>query len=79
MESGAVRIVTAGGTSPGAKALAAIRTAGPGELSGARMIAYDGGNPAVIAAASGEFVAKTQLAVEQTEMILACPKGDNAS
>jgi tripartite-type tricarboxylate transporter receptor subunit TctC len=35
------------------------------------MVTYDGGNPAVIAAASGEVIATTQLAVEQTEMIRA--------
>ena len=34
-----------------------------------RMVAYDGGNPAVIATAGGETVATTQLAVEQSEMI----------
>jgi tripartite-type tricarboxylate transporter receptor subunit TctC len=33
------------------------------------MVAYDGGNPAVIATAGGETVATTQLAVEQSEMI----------
>ncbi|MBX2806546.1 MAG: tripartite tricarboxylate transporter substrate binding protein, partial [Hyphomicrobiales bacterium] len=38
---------------------------------GARMVTYDGGNPAVLAAASGEVAATTQLAVEQTEMIKA--------
>ena len=37
----------------------------------ARMVTYDGGNPAVLAAASGEVDATTQLAVEQTEMIRA--------
>jgi tripartite-type tricarboxylate transporter receptor subunit TctC len=35
------------------------------------MVTYDGGNPAVLAAASGEVQATTQLAVEQTEMIKA--------
>jgi len=52
-------------------ALAAIKEAAEGELSAARMVTYDGGNPAVLAAAAGEVAATTQLAVEQTEMIKA--------
>lgn len=71
MESGDVTVGTAGVNSSGGMALAAIKEAAPGDLPGARMITYDGGNPAVIAAASGEVVATTQLAVEQTEMIRA--------
>ena len=71
MGSGDVTVGTAGVNSSGGMALAAIKEASGGDLSGARMIAYDGGNPAVIAAASGEVVATTQLAVEQTEMIRA--------
>ncbi|MGP1396282.1 MAG: Bug family tripartite tricarboxylate transporter substrate binding protein [Inquilinaceae bacterium] len=67
-ESGSsVTVGTAGVNSSGGMALAAIKEAA-GELN-ARMVAYDGGNPAVIAAAGGEVVATTQLAVEQTEMI----------
>lgn len=62
-----VTVGTAGINSSGGMALAAIKEAAGGEF-GARMIAYDGGNPAVIAAVSGEVVATTQLAVEQTEM-----------
>ncbi|MBL4813510.1 MAG: tripartite tricarboxylate transporter substrate binding protein [Rhodobacteraceae bacterium] len=62
-----VIVGTAGINSSGGMALAAIREAAGGEF-GARMVAYDGGNPAVIAAVSGEVVATTQLAVEQTEM-----------
>lgn len=69
MESGQVTVGTAGVNSSGGMALAAIREAAEGDLAGAQMITYDGGNPAVIAAASGEVVATTQLAVEQTEMI----------
>ena len=65
-----VTVGTAGVNSSGGMALAAIGEAAEGEL-GARMVAYDGGNPAVLAAASGEVVATTQLAVEQTEMIRA--------
>ncbi|MDO6731263.1 tripartite tricarboxylate transporter substrate binding protein [Marinovum sp. 2_MG-2023] len=71
MESGSVTVGTAGINSSGGMALAAIKESAEGELSGARMITYDGGNPAVIAAASGEVQVTTQLAVEQTEMIRA--------
>ncbi|MDT0682664.1 tripartite tricarboxylate transporter substrate binding protein [Roseicyclus sp. F158] len=71
METGSVTVGTAGVNSSGGMALAAIREGSGTELEGARMITYDGGNPAVIAAASGEVVATTQLAVEQTEMIRA--------
>jgi tripartite-type tricarboxylate transporter receptor subunit TctC len=60
---------TAGINSSGGMALAALRDETDGELAGARMITYDGGNPAVIAAASGEVQATAQLAVEQAEMI----------
>ena len=65
-----VNVGTAGVNSSGGMALAAIKEAAGGDIN-ARMVAYDGGNPAVIAAASGEVVATTQLAVEQTEMIKA--------
>jgi tripartite-type tricarboxylate transporter receptor subunit TctC len=68
MRSGEATVATAGVNSSGGMALAAIREAA-GEPFDARMITYDGGNPAVIAAASGEADATTQLAVEQTEMI----------
>jgi len=71
MESGSVTVGTAGVNSSGGMALAAIKEGAGKDLSGARMITYDGGNPAVIAAASGEVDATTQLAVEQTEMIRA--------
>lgn len=70
MKDGDVTVGTAGVNSSGGMALAAIREAVGGDFN-ARMIAYDGGNPAVIAAAGGEVVATTQLAVEQTEMIRA--------
>jgi len=66
----AVKVGTAGVNSSGGMALAAIKEAAKDEL-GARMVTYDGGNPAVLAAASGEVDATTQLAVEQTEMIKA--------
>ncbi|MGS4945836.1 tripartite tricarboxylate transporter substrate binding protein [Meridianimarinicoccus sp. RP-17] len=71
MESGSVTVGTAGVNSSGGMALAAIKESAEGDLPGARMITYDGGNPAVIAAASGEVQVTTQLAVEQTEMIRA--------
>ena len=64
----AVTVGTAGVNSSGGMALAAIEEAA-GDPFNARMVTYDGGNPAVIAAASGEVVATTQLAVEQAEMI----------
>lgn len=70
MKMESVTVGTAGVNSSGGMALAAIGEAAGGELS-ARMVTYDGGNPAVIAAASGEVIATTQLAVEQTEMIRA--------
>lgn len=65
-----VTVGTAGVNSSGGMALAAIGEAAGSEL-GARMVTYDGGNPAVLAAVSGEVVATTQLATEQTEMIKA--------
>ncbi len=70
MKTGNVTVGTAGVNSSGGMALAAIKEEA-GEDFSARMVAYDGGAPAVIAAASGEVVATTQLAVEQTEMIRA--------
>ncbi|WP_306119850.1 MULTISPECIES: tripartite tricarboxylate transporter substrate binding protein [unclassified Roseitalea] len=70
MKNEQITIGTAGVNSSGGMALAALREAA-GEDFSARMVTYDGGNPAVIAAASGEVMATTQLAVEQTEMIRA--------
>lgn len=71
MRTGDVTVGTAGINSSGGMALASIVEGVGEELPGARMITYDGGNPAVIAAASGEVEATTQLAVEQAEMIRA--------
>ncbi|WP_172294241.1 tripartite tricarboxylate transporter substrate binding protein [Pseudoruegeria sp. HB172150] len=65
-----VTVGTAGVNSSGGMALAAINEAA-GEEVKARMVTYDGGNPAVLATAAGETMATTQLAVEQTEMIKA--------
>lgn len=70
MKGSDVTVGTAGVNSSGGMALAAIGEAAGSEL-GARMVTYDGGNPAVLAAVSGEVVATTQLATEQTEMIKA--------
>ncbi|MGI1661541.1 Bug family tripartite tricarboxylate transporter substrate binding protein [Palleronia sp. KMU-117] len=70
MKGSDVTVGTAGVTSSGGMALAAINDAMGGAL-GARMVTYDGGAPAVTATASGEVVATTQLAVEQTEMVRA--------
>ncbi|MBU1176051.1 MAG: tripartite tricarboxylate transporter substrate binding protein [Alphaproteobacteria bacterium] len=65
-----ITVGTAGATSSGGMALSAINDAVEGGLA-ARMVTYDGGAPAVLAAASGEVVVTTQLAVEQTEQIRA--------
>ncbi|MEM8552403.1 MAG: tripartite tricarboxylate transporter substrate binding protein [Pseudomonadota bacterium] len=65
-----VTVATAGVNSSGGMALAAIRESA-GDGANAQMIAYDGGNPAVLAAASGEAMATTQLASEQAELIRA--------
>ena len=70
MKPAAVPLGTAGVTSSGGMALAAINDAVGGTLA-AQMVTYDGGAPAVTATASGEVVATTQLAVEQTEMVRA--------
>jgi tripartite-type tricarboxylate transporter receptor subunit TctC len=68
LKEGEVTVGTAGVNSSGGMALAALHEA-VGDPFNVRMVTYDGGNPAVIAAASGEVVATTQLAVEQAEMI----------
>ncbi len=70
MQAEGVTIGTAGINSSGGMALASIGEAVEGPLA-ARMVTYDGGAPAVMAAASGEVAATTQLAVEQSEMIRA--------
>lgn len=70
MKDSDITVGTAGVNSSGGMALAAIKQEVGGEF-GARMVSYDGGNPAVMAAASGEVMVTTQLATEQTEMIKA--------
>lgn len=64
-----VTVGTAGVNSSGGMALAALKQEA-GDLN-MRMVTYDGGNPAVIAAARGEVDVTTQLAAEQSEMIRA--------
>lgn len=62
-----ISVATAGITSSGGTALAALSDAAGGfEYN---MVTYDGGGPAAIATASGEAMVTTQLAVEQTELI----------
>jgi tripartite-type tricarboxylate transporter receptor subunit TctC len=69
MKAGEVpTVATAGVNSSGGMALAALKEAGGGD---GRMIAYDGGAPAALAAAGGEAQATTQLASEQAELIKA--------
>ncbi|MCB2054481.1 MAG: tripartite tricarboxylate transporter substrate binding protein [Geminicoccaceae bacterium] len=65
---GEVTVATAGVTSGGHNAMEAIAQAAGVEY---RHVTYDGGNPAVLAAVSGETQLTTQLASEQAEMIRA--------
>ena len=61
-----ITVATAGVTSSGGTAIASMAAHAGFDY---RMITYDGGNPAVLATASGEAMVTTQLAVEQAEMI----------
>jgi tripartite-type tricarboxylate transporter receptor subunit TctC len=63
---GKITVATAGVTSAGHNAMELI-----GKATGVkyRDVAYDGGNPAVVAAVAGEADLTTQLAVEQADMI----------
>jgi tripartite-type tricarboxylate transporter receptor subunit TctC len=61
-----ITVATAGITSSGGTAIASLGQEGGFEY---RMVTYDGGGPAAIAAAAGEAMVTTQLAVEQTELI----------
>jgi tripartite-type tricarboxylate transporter receptor subunit TctC len=63
---GEITVATAGITSSGGTAIAALSDEAGFEYN---MITYDGGGPAAIATASGEAMVTTQLAVEQTELI----------
>jgi tripartite-type tricarboxylate transporter receptor subunit TctC len=62
-----ITVATAGITSSGGTAIAALSDAADG--FDYNMITYDGGGPAAIATAAGEAMVTTQLAVEQTELI----------
>jgi tripartite-type tricarboxylate transporter receptor subunit TctC len=63
---GQVSVATAGVTSAGHNAMELIS-----KVTGVKYkhVTYDGGNPAVVAAVSGEAEVTTQLAVEQADMI----------
>lgn len=63
-----VPIATAGLSSAGHNFLESVKAAGKIEY---KHVTYDGGNPAVLAAVSGETQAVAQLLVEMTEMIKA--------
>ena len=66
-ENGAqITIATAGISSAGGTAIATLADAGNFEYN---LVAYEGGGPATIAAASGETMVTTQLAGEQAELI----------
>lgn len=64
---GSVSVATAGVTSSGHSAMERIAQAAGVTY---KHVTYDGGAPAVVATVSGETQTTTQLAVEQTEMIL---------
>lgn len=61
-----ITVSTGGVVSAGASAMLAVTQATGAK---ARLVSYDGGNPAVISTVSGETEATTQLAVEQADMI----------
>ncbi|HWJ87762.1 MAG TPA: tripartite tricarboxylate transporter substrate binding protein [Pelagibacterium sp.] len=61
-----VTIATAGVSSAGGTAISTLAQAGDFEYN---LVAYEGGGPATIAAASGESMVTTQLAGEQSELI----------
>lgn len=61
-----ITVATAGVTSSGGTAIATLSDEAGFDYN---MITYDGGNPAVVAAARGEAMLTTQLAVEQAEML----------
>ncbi len=62
-----IAVATAGQSSAGRNMMEAIRAAAPNVNY--RHATYDGGNPAVLAAAAGEVPAVAQLLVEMAEMI----------
>lgn len=61
-----ISVATAGQTSAGGTAIAGLANAGGFKYN---LVAYEGGGPATIAAASGEAMVTTQLAGEQSELI----------
>ncbi|WP_196260039.1 tripartite tricarboxylate transporter substrate binding protein [Pelagibacterium limicola] len=61
-----ITVGTAGVTSSGGTAIAALSHAGGFDY---RMVAYDGGGPAATATAAGEVMVTSQLAVEQAELV----------
>ena len=65
-QPGKISVATAGVTSAGHNAMDLIAKATGVKY---RDVSYDGGNPAVVAAVSGETDLTTQLAVEQADMI----------
>ena len=65
-QPGKISVATAGVTSAGHNAMDLIAKATGVKY---RDVSYDGGNPAVVAAVSGEADLTTQLAVEQADMI----------
>ena len=65
-QPGKISVATAGVTSAGHNAMDMIAKATGVKY---RDVSYDGGNPAVVAAVSGEADLTTQLAVEQADMI----------
>jgi tripartite-type tricarboxylate transporter receptor subunit TctC len=65
-QPGKISVATAGVTSAGHNAMDLISKATGVKY---RDVSYDGGNPAVVAAVSGEADLTTQLAVEQADMI----------
>jgi tripartite-type tricarboxylate transporter receptor subunit TctC len=67
-DGGKVTIATAGLSSAGHNFMESVKAAGKIDY---KHVTYDGGNPAVLAAVSGETQAVAQLLVEMTEMIKA--------
>ena len=65
-QPGKISVATAGVTSTGHSAMDLIAKAAGVKY---RFVAYDGGNPAVVATVSGEADVTTQSAVEQSDMI----------
>lgn len=67
-KGGSLSVSTGGVNSSSFAAMEALKGAAGGDY---KNVTYDGGNPAVIAAVSGEVMATSQLGAEQAEMIRA--------